>query len=682
MRSYAPQAKAPPSRPATAPPGRIAAAPPRPATRLFASPRLATAEPTPALHGTGRSSFDFASLPVQPRNVLHRAATAPGPAAAPKQVHEVVRAPGNPLPENLRRDMSMRLGDDLANVRLHTDEHAGASAKAVAAQAYTVGRHIVFAPGHYDPASAPGKHLLAHELAHARTHPPTAPVPSGELRVSSPADREERHAVAAAQGAVAATDHALSPAQSAPLVRPELSKAAVPRLYRTPTPHVVQLAGASLNHKRVTVPPEATLALKASAVPGSATNTVFTLDGNNAAIAQGTSIDSATGAITVAADQTGGSATIKATQTYNDAKDVTQTKFFTQPINFAAVPGDISSTVATPRVSTTQYGGDFLHTFGSPAGGQAALELAHVNERFAGAKGTTLPLTGTMLGNTPLSVTVNDPNSARAGWDLDASGTMAGPDHVTWSNRISARPFVVNASNRTPANALPQELTVTQAFHSLSMPSNKYGATAVASTTHRRAFEDHNNKLTAITSANAKGIDQPVEQDYAGPTVFRRAKAVPDNIPTATPAPKGGKATAPTTSKISVDAEGTTAKPHFTVLAPDLGAHISVAGVLTPGTTAGTVTVRAGDAANFDEAKVTIAAPVPQAPAGATPAKPPAQPAPAQPPAQATPGVTPAAPGPQQQATPAPPPNQAVPANPAPPPTQAPTATPAPKAAP
>src|SRR5262249_37885068 len=47
-----------------------------------------------------------------------------------------------------------------------TDERAGGSARAVGALAYTVGRHVVFAPGLYDPQSARGRRLLAHELTH------------------------------------------------------------------------------------------------------------------------------------------------------------------------------------------------------------------------------------------------------------------------------------------------------------------------------------------------------------------------------------------------------------------------------------------------------------------------------------------------------------------------------------
>lgn len=55
---------------------------------------------------------------------------------------------------------------DLGAVRVHTDARAAESAAAVHARAYTVGSHIVFGAGEYAPASAAGRELLAHELAH------------------------------------------------------------------------------------------------------------------------------------------------------------------------------------------------------------------------------------------------------------------------------------------------------------------------------------------------------------------------------------------------------------------------------------------------------------------------------------------------------------------------------------
>ena len=55
---------------------------------------------------------------------------------------------------------------DFRAVRVHRDEKAAASARALNARAYTVGRHVVFGPGAYAPNTGPGLRLLAHELAH------------------------------------------------------------------------------------------------------------------------------------------------------------------------------------------------------------------------------------------------------------------------------------------------------------------------------------------------------------------------------------------------------------------------------------------------------------------------------------------------------------------------------------
>jgi hypothetical protein len=55
---------------------------------------------------------------------------------------------------------------DFADVRVHADGEAGDAAQAVGASAFTVGSHVVFAPGAYAPTTAMGRTLLAHELAH------------------------------------------------------------------------------------------------------------------------------------------------------------------------------------------------------------------------------------------------------------------------------------------------------------------------------------------------------------------------------------------------------------------------------------------------------------------------------------------------------------------------------------
>lgn len=89
-----------------------------------------------------------------------------GALTAPPIVHEVLRSPGQPMDTPTREFMESRFGHDFSRIRIHADDRAAESAVAVKANAYTVGRDIVFGPGRYAPASVQGRRLLAHELTH------------------------------------------------------------------------------------------------------------------------------------------------------------------------------------------------------------------------------------------------------------------------------------------------------------------------------------------------------------------------------------------------------------------------------------------------------------------------------------------------------------------------------------
>jgi hypothetical protein len=73
---------------------------------------------------------------------------------------------GEPLPQPLRAFMEPRFNADFRAVRIHTGAHAHDLARAVNAQAFTIGHNVVFGPGHYAPETARGRHLIAHELTH------------------------------------------------------------------------------------------------------------------------------------------------------------------------------------------------------------------------------------------------------------------------------------------------------------------------------------------------------------------------------------------------------------------------------------------------------------------------------------------------------------------------------------
>jgi hypothetical protein len=87
-------------------------------------------------------------------------------ARAPAVVDEALRSPSRPLDAAARAFFEPRLGRSLDKVRVHTGARAADSARAVGAQAYTVGEQIVFNAGRYAPSTDSGRHLLAHELVH------------------------------------------------------------------------------------------------------------------------------------------------------------------------------------------------------------------------------------------------------------------------------------------------------------------------------------------------------------------------------------------------------------------------------------------------------------------------------------------------------------------------------------
>jgi hypothetical protein len=88
------------------------------------------------------------------------------PVEAPPIVHQELHSSGRPLDADTRAFMEPRIGHDLSAVRIHTGPRAEESAQAVHALAYTVGQDTVFAAGQYNPQSATGRRLLAHELSH------------------------------------------------------------------------------------------------------------------------------------------------------------------------------------------------------------------------------------------------------------------------------------------------------------------------------------------------------------------------------------------------------------------------------------------------------------------------------------------------------------------------------------
>ena len=73
---------------------------------------------------------------------------------------------GHAMPEGLRVQMEGSFGHDFSNVRLHTDSAAADMSSSINAKAFTHGNDIYFNQGQFQPNTAAGQHLIAHELTH------------------------------------------------------------------------------------------------------------------------------------------------------------------------------------------------------------------------------------------------------------------------------------------------------------------------------------------------------------------------------------------------------------------------------------------------------------------------------------------------------------------------------------
>ena len=91
-----------------------------------------------------------------------------GSTGAPESVRNVVASPGTSMDESVQREMESKMGGEFSDVQLHTGPKAAAAADSINARAFTVGNHIAFNRGEYNPDSQEGKKVLAHELTHVR----------------------------------------------------------------------------------------------------------------------------------------------------------------------------------------------------------------------------------------------------------------------------------------------------------------------------------------------------------------------------------------------------------------------------------------------------------------------------------------------------------------------------------
>lgn len=112
----------------------------------------------------GRSGAPRATaLPSAQAAVQRADGKATGSSGVPAAVDTALSGVASPLDAATRAFFEPRFAHDFGRVRVRTD---AAAANAVQARAFTVGERIVFGASEYQPGTAAGRHLLAHELAH------------------------------------------------------------------------------------------------------------------------------------------------------------------------------------------------------------------------------------------------------------------------------------------------------------------------------------------------------------------------------------------------------------------------------------------------------------------------------------------------------------------------------------
>ncbi len=104
-----------------------------------------------------------------------------------------LRGTGEPLPAGARASVEGSFHRDFGEVRIHRDARAAGLAVAIGARAFTMGRDIAFAAGEYAPETRPGRHLLAHELAHVAQGSDSGGPPSHLHRFGSEEHRQLGH---------------------------------------------------------------------------------------------------------------------------------------------------------------------------------------------------------------------------------------------------------------------------------------------------------------------------------------------------------------------------------------------------------------------------------------------------------------------------------------------------------
>ncbi|MEQ1567616.1 MAG: DUF4157 domain-containing protein, partial [Myxococcota bacterium] len=126
--------------------------------------------------------------PILRSQVMLAGAGVPAPDGGNSSIQRAMGTGGLALPSPLQAKMEGAFGHELDHVRIHVGTEAADAAQAIAAEAFTVGSHLFFGPGMYQPGSSRGEQLIAHELTHVIQGDQGRLTGSG---VSSPSDATE-----------------------------------------------------------------------------------------------------------------------------------------------------------------------------------------------------------------------------------------------------------------------------------------------------------------------------------------------------------------------------------------------------------------------------------------------------------------------------------------------------------
>jgi hypothetical protein len=104
------------------------------------------------------------------------------------------RGSGQSLDGDIAAKAGGVMGQDLGDVRVHTDSQSDNLNQQLGAKAFTTGNDIFFRSGAYDPGSSDGQRLIAHELTHVVQQGASPPAVQGKMTVNDPNDQYEAEA--------------------------------------------------------------------------------------------------------------------------------------------------------------------------------------------------------------------------------------------------------------------------------------------------------------------------------------------------------------------------------------------------------------------------------------------------------------------------------------------------------